>query len=88
MAEKRSWPIDWRLEQLVVVLLGQRDGDVVVVVLDKLLAEEDERLTWRQGGKKLFDEVVDNDANLSGEWPVGNLPRGNNRTSVDVDVGP
>ena len=32
------------LKQLVVVLLGEGDGDAVVVVLHQLLPQEDERL--------------------------------------------
>ena len=53
-------------KQLVVVLLGQGDGDAVVVVLHQLLAQEDERLTLRKkthmfevkDGRELLDELV------------------------------
>ena len=54
------------LKQLVVELLGERDRDVVVVVLHQLLSQEDERLGCRKNADmfevkdvgKLLDEVV------------------------------
>ena len=54
------------LKQLVVVLLGEGDGDAVVVVLHQLLPQEDERLGCGKDADmfevkdigKLLDEVV------------------------------
>ena len=54
------------MKQLGVVLLGEGDGDAVVVVLHKLLPQKDERLCWRKNTHmfevkdvgKLLDEVV------------------------------
>ena len=53
-------------KHLVVVLLGEGDGDAVVVVVDELLPQEDERLALRkktdmfevEDGRKLLDELV------------------------------
>ena len=54
------------LKQLVVVLLGEGDGDAVVVVLHQLFPQENERLRCRKNVDtfdvkdvgKLLDEVV------------------------------
>ena len=54
------------LKQLVVVLLGEGDGDAVVVVFHQLLPQEDERLGCQKNADmfevkdvgKLLDEVV------------------------------
>ena len=54
------------LQQPVVVLLGEGDGDAAVTVLDQLLPQEDERLSWGkdadmlqiEDGRKLANEVA------------------------------
>ena len=54
------------LKQFVVVVLGEGDGDAVVVVLHQLLPQKDEWLCWRKNTHmfevkdvgKLLDEVV------------------------------